>query len=90
MQGTWSQPVADVVVFSNDFASGGSVRVDRGRPRPARRAGLAEHRLLVVPPDPAHLEVVVPVERAGSAAVTPRSTTPKNRPKVAVAAPGPE
>jgi hypothetical protein len=41
----------------------------------------AEHRLLVVPPDPAQLEVVVPAERAAAAAVTPRSTrTSSSRP----------
>ena len=41
-------------------------RGDRARPRRARRAGWAERRLLVVPPDPAHFEVVGPAERAGS------------------------
>jgi hypothetical protein len=38
-----------------------------GRPaRPVSVPDRAEHRLLVVPPDPAQLEVVVPAERAGS------------------------
>ena len=31
-----------------------------------REPDRAEHRLLIVPPDPAHLEVMVPAERAGS------------------------
>jgi hypothetical protein len=34
----------------------------------------AEDRLLVLPPDPANLDFVVAAQRAGAAAVTPRST----------------
>jgi hypothetical protein len=66
MQATWSQPVAEVVVFSNDFA--------RRRERPMRAVGDLdtpgvpdgpEGGLLVVPPDPADLDVVVATESAG-------------------------
>jgi hypothetical protein len=40
-----------------------------------------EHRLLVVPPDAAHLEPEVPAQGTAAAAVTPRSTrTSSSRP----------
>lgn len=66
MQATWSQPVAEVVVFSKDFA--------RRRERPRRpwatstRQGVpdgSEGGLLVVPPDPADLDVVGAAEGPG-------------------------
>jgi hypothetical protein len=65
--GDLKQPVADVVVFSNDFAS------RRERPRrpwaTSTRQGVsdgAKDRLLVVPPDPADLDVVVSANCSGS------------------------
>jgi hypothetical protein len=64
-QATWSQPVADEVLFSNDFAS----RLLRPTPighfdSPGVPDG-AEQRLLVLPPDPAYLEVVLRAEPRG-------------------------
>jgi hypothetical protein len=75
MQATWSQPVAEVVVFSKDFA--------RRRERPRQLGDLdspgvpdgTEGRLLVVPPDPADLEVGMSAESAGSYRGVPRSTS---------------
>lgn len=64
MQATWGQLVAELVVFSNDFAS------RRERPRrpwatSTRQAcRMPEGGLLVVPPDPADLDVVVATEGA--------------------------
>lgn len=62
MQATWSQPVAEVVAFSNDFAN----REERPQApvgdldAPGGPNG-AEDRL-VVPSDPADLDVVLPTE----------------------------
>lgn len=53
---------------------GGTCPGGRGLFRRARRAGWGGTRAACHPTDPAHLEVVVPAERAGSGRVTPRST----------------
>ena len=53
MQATWSQPLAEVVVFSNGFARRGSGRGDVvDLDAPGVPDG-PEDRLLVVPPHPA-------------------------------------
>jgi hypothetical protein len=65
MQTIWSQPVAAVLVFSNDFAVGGTGQGNGGRLDAPGVSDGAEHRLLVIPPDPAQLEVAVPAQRAG-------------------------
>jgi hypothetical protein len=53
------------LVFSNDFAVGGTGQGNGGRLDAPGVSDGAEHRLLVIPPDPAQLEVAVPAQRAG-------------------------
>jgi len=66
MQATWSQPVAEVVVFSNGFASRRERRGTRGRPRLARRSGRGGTPAVRRPSGPGAARVAVPEERAGS------------------------
>jgi hypothetical protein len=55
-QATLSRPIAEVVVLSNDFAKRREQATVRDLDAPGLPNG-AEDRLLVVPPDPADLEV---------------------------------
>lgn len=66
MQAIWSHPVAELVVFSNDFASRRAAQATVGNLDAPGVPDRVEDRLLVFPPSPADLEVVVPAQRAGS------------------------
>jgi hypothetical protein len=53
MQATWSQPVAEEMVFSNDLQPVGASEAAVGDLDAPGVSDGAEHRPLVVPPDPA-------------------------------------
>jgi hypothetical protein len=72
MGATCNQPVAEAVVFSTTWPGYGPARASPGRPRHARRIDGPEHRLLVVPADPAHLDLV----RAANSRAAASSTIP--------------
>jgi len=67
VQATWSQPIAEVVVFSNDFAELRDRRPAVGDLDSPGVSDGTERRLPVVPADPAQLDVVIRTEwRAGA------------------------